>query len=280
MQPLVAAKIPWMLTFGNHDCEGFNSTCRDDIVKQDNTLWPKLSYTKRGPTDIDGVANYAHTITGADGQAKFALYVLDGGAYLDLKYGVKTPFNYDFVRPSQVQWYNNTAQSYKRRYGTLLPAIAFVHMPLPEYDTVWTCQYTDYNPSNPTIRDFGPGTSLSGAGLKWKGQDCSGTGTNIKGVKQEGSYTSGVNGGLFSSFAVNGDVKMVNVGHDHVNDFCANMAGIRLCYGGGFGYHAYNTAGFARRARVMQIKEDGSITTWKRLDASLGNWAVIDTETI
>eukprot|EP00878_Enallax_costatus_P016686 GHUV01017508.1.p2 GENE.GHUV01017508.1~~GHUV01017508.1.p2 ORF type:complete len:154 (+),score=39.67 GHUV01017508.1:1678-2139(+) len=153
-------------------------------------------------------------------------------------------------------------------------------MPLPEYDTVWTCQYTDYNPSNPTIRDFGPGTSLSGAGLKWKGQDCSGTGTNIKGVKQEGSYTSGVNGGLFSSFAVNGDVKMVNVGHDHVNDFCANMAGIRLCYGGGFGYHAYNTAGFARRARVMQIKEDGSITTWKRLDASLGNWAVIDTETI
>ena len=30
-----------------------------------------------------------------------------------------------------------------------------------------------------------------------------------------------------------GDVKMVNVGHDHINDFCSTIMGIRLCYSGG-----------------------------------------------
>lgn len=49
----------------------------------------------------------------------------------------------------------------------MLPSIAFVHMPLPEYDTAWSCQYPDYNPANPSIKDFGPGTSLGGVGLKW-----------------------------------------------------------------------------------------------------------------
>ena len=34
-------------------------------------------------------------------------------------------------------------------------------------------------------------------------------------------------------FLMTGDVKMVNVGHDHINDFCSTVMGIRLCYSGG-----------------------------------------------
>lgn len=37
------------------------------------------------------------------------------------------------------------------------------------------------------------------------------------GVFQEGVYSANVNGGLFSAMAMRGDIKMVNVGHDHVN---------------------------------------------------------------
>ncbi|KAL0002445.1 hypothetical protein SO802_016226 [Lithocarpus litseifolius] len=68
----------------------------------------------------------------------------------------------------------------------------------------------------------------------------------------------------------------VFTGHDHLNDFCGELTGIQLCYAGGFGYHAYGKAGWARRARVVVVNlekmEKGgwgavkSIETRKRLD--------------
>ena len=50
-----------------------------------------------------------------------------------------------------------------------------------------------------------------------------------------------------------GDVKAVFTGHDHLNDFCGELTGIQLCFAGGFGYHAYGKAGWARKARVVAV---------------------------
>lgn len=72
-----------------------------------------------------------------------------------------------------------------------------------------------------------------------------------------------------------GDVKAFFVGHDHTNDFCGNIDGIWVCYGGGCGYHGYGKAWWSRRARVIRVELGKShrdwagverITTWKRLD--------------
>lgn len=71
------------------------------------------------------------------------------------------------------------------------------------------------------------------------------------------------------------DVKAVFFGHDHLNDFCGELNHISVCYGGGFGYHAYGRAGWPRRARVIKAElRKGSktwmgiqnILTWKRID--------------
>lgn len=40
--------------------------------------------------------------------------------------------------------------------------------------------------------------------------ECSAAGAKVVGVKQEGTYSARVNGGLFSSFAVNGALHMYN----------------------------------------------------------------------
>jgi hypothetical protein len=40
-----------------------------------------------------------------------------------------------------------------------------------------------------------------------------------------------------------GDVKFITSGHDHINDFCADAMGLKMCYGGGFGYYAYGKVG-------------------------------------
>ena len=100
--------------------------------------------------------------------------------------------------------------------------------------------------------------------------------SNFTGVKQEGISSPSINSGFFTSMVEAGDVRAVFTGHDHINDFCGKLMDIHLCYAGGFGYHAYGQAGWARRARVVRIdlKKDGkrgwgavkSIKTWKRLD--------------
>ncbi|KAG5560909.1 hypothetical protein RHGRI_004066 [Rhododendron griersonianum] len=103
--------------------------------------------------------------------------------------------------------------------------------------------------------------------------------SNFTGVKQQGIGSASVNSGFFTTMAEAGDVKAVFVGHDHINDFCGELAGIHLCYGGGFGYHAYGKAGWDRRARVvaasLEKTENGgwggvkSIKTRKHLDNQL-----------
>lgn len=70
--------------------------------------------------------------------------------------------------------------------------------------------------------------------------------------------------------------------HIQVNDYCTNWKGIDLCYGGGcgFGHGAYGKIGWPRRARLIELGENGTISTYKRLDYFLGNLAIKDREQI
>ncbi|KAH0892624.1 hypothetical protein HID58_055053 [Brassica napus] len=109
-----------------------------------------------------------------------------------------------------------------------------------------------------------------------------------KRVRQEATGSATTNSGFFTTLVARGDVKSVFVGHDHVNDFCGEIKGVNLCYGGGFGYHAYGKAGCERRARVVvaNLNKKGtgswgdvkSIRTWKRLDDE--HLSVIDAQVL
>lgn len=66
-------------------------------------------------------------------------------------------------------------------------------------------------------------------------------------------------------------VKLISVGHDHVNDYCFLNDGVELCYGGGGGYGGYGGyGGFIRRVRIFELdlsKDNrGRLVgkTWKR----------------
>lgn len=119
------------------------------------------------------------------------------------------------------------------------PGLAYFHIPLPEF---WS-----FDSANAT-----------------------------KGDRLEGTSSASTNSGFFTTLVARGDVKAVFVGHDHNNDFCGELKGLNLCYGGVAGYHAYGLSWWPRRARVvvadLNKKRDGkwggvkSIRTWKRLD--------------
>ncbi len=115
-------------------------------------------------------------------------------------------------------------------HGEKLPALAFFHIPLPEYHEVW-----DYH--------------------------------TCYGVKYEEICPPLVNSGLFAALHEAGDVLGTFVGHDHVNDFIGELHGIRLAYGRATGYNTYGRAGMARGARVIRLtKGVHAFHTWLRLE--------------
>lgn len=71
-------------------------------------------------------------------------------------------------------------------------------------------------------------------------------------------------------------VRVVAVGHDHINDFCGTIDGVALCYAGGAGYTTYGKTGWPRRARVFQWHANHSLSTYKLLDTE--NLTVADFE--
>lgn len=198
------------------------------------------------PNMIDGFGNYNLEVGGVDGSSLqnksiLNLYFLDSGDYSTV------PFihGYGWIKTSQQVWFKQTSHKLQKAYMNKpeaqkapAPGLAYFHIPLPEYASF----------------------------------DAS----NFTGVKQEGISSASVNSGIFTTMVESGDVKAVFVGHDHVNDFCGELTGIHLCYGGGFGYHAYGKAGWDRRARLVlatleKTAKGGwgdvkSIRTWKRLD--------------
>ncbi|CAH2043725.1 unnamed protein product [Thlaspi arvense] len=245
--PAIASKIPWVAILGNHDQESTltRQELMNHIVKLPNTL------SQVNPPEaahyIDGFGNYNLQIHGAadsslQNKSVLNLYLLDSGDYSSVPYME----GYDWVKTSQQFWFDRTSKRLQREYNAkpnpqqgMAPGLAYFHIPLPEF---WS-----FDSKNAT-----------------------------KGVRQEGTSSASTNSGFFTTMVARGDVKSVFVGHDHVNDFCGKLKGLNLCYGGGFGYHAYGKAGWERRARVvvadLNKKRSGkwgdvkSIRTWKRLD--------------
>ncbi|MBE3583308.1 MAG: metallophosphoesterase family protein [Limnochordaceae bacterium] len=225
--PMEQRHIPYAVVFGNHDDEGRLARAQLMKVLQEGAY----NLSQSGPTNLPGVGNYYLLVHRHDGsEPVVALYFLDSGAYAPKAVG-----GYDWIKPAQIDWYRETATSFKAQLGHVLPALMFFHIPLPEFDTVWQ------------------------------------NGTAI-GSKNEDVCAPKFNSGLFAAMVEVGDVKGVFVGHDHVNDYIGELNGIRLAYGGSVGYDTYGKQGFPRRARVIRLREDNpaNFETWIHLPPDHG----------
>ncbi|WP_372630825.1 metallophosphoesterase family protein [Cohnella sp.] len=222
--PVVASGLPWAAVFGNHDAEA--GVTREELLDIQQQYETCLSVA--GPADIHGTGNYVLTVrgSGAEGGAEaLALYFFDSGINAPEPIG-----GYAWIHPDQVNWYTRQARQLAERAGTgigagagageeagfPLPALAFFHIPVPEYDEVWNA-----------------------------GQ--------ATGTKEEKVECPKINTGLFGAMVHMGDVMGAFVGHDHDNDYCGTLHGIRLCYGRVTGYNCYGK--LQRGARVIRLTE-------------------------
>ncbi len=214
--------IPWAAVFGNHDDEGTADRHELMAVMQES----ELSLVEPGPEEISGVGNYVLTIHHANERNTAALlYFIDSGSYAPTDIG-----GYDWIKRDQIEWFLNESSKHTVSAGNHLPALAFFHIPIPEYDEVW---------------DF----------------------HTCYGVKYEDVCPPRINTGLFAALHEAGDVIGTFVGHEHINDFWGELHGIRLCYGRATGYNTYGKDGFPRGARVIELKEgQRQFNTWIHLD--------------
>jgi hypothetical protein len=117
---------------------------------------------------------------------------------------------------SQIEWYRKWV-SKKAAEDDLVPAIAFIHIPLPEMITMW-----NYH-------------STLGSQGDWDGVCC-----------------SSLNTGLFAAFKEFGEVRAIVSGHDHANDFIGEYQGVLLGYGRKSGYGGYFKTGWSHGSRIAR----------------------------
>jgi len=119
---------------------------------------------------------------------------MDSNSYSTLKPNVE---GYGWFGFSQINWYIHESKEFTQRNNQVpLPALAFFHIPVPEYNNAWN--------SKKTV---------------------------VFGSKNEDVSCAELNSGIFTAMLECGDVMGIFVGHDHTNDYIGLCNNIALAYG-------------------------------------------------
>ena len=215
-------KLPFVVTFGNHDNEqGMTREQLYDIIRQvpGNLMPDRGSVLSR---------DYVLTVKASSDAKKDAavLYCMDSHSYSPLK-DVK---GYAWLTFDQVNWYRQQSAAYTAQNGGKpLPALAFFHIPVPEYNEA----ASDEN-------------------------------AILRGTRMEEACAPKLNTGMFAAMKESGDVMGIFVGHDHDNDYAVMWKGILLAYGRFTGGNTeYNH--LPNGARIIVLDEGArTFTSWIR----------------
>lgn len=225
LEATIERGIPFAVTWGNHDDE--HDLSREEITQHIASKPGNLTSTTEG---ISGVTNYALTIKSSDGEGDAAvLYIFDSNSYSPLKQSK----GYDWIKWDQIAWYRKlSAQFTAANDGEPMPALAFFHIPLPEF----------YEAT------LGPDAFMVG-------------------TRKEKVCSPEINSGLAAAMLEAGDVMGAFVGHDHVNDYVTSWRGILLGYGRFTGGNTvYNNIPKGNGARIIELTENSrTIRTWIRI---------------
>jgi len=232
--PVEARGIPFTLVFGNHDDEG--SVSKDEQLKMYQKYENCVAFD--AVPEMYGSGTHNLPILSSDGAKDvYNLWLIDSGSY-NVDPGAS---GYDYVHDDQVQWYVETSNALKAANGgTPLPSLAFQHIAVPEIFMI-------YNETTPGAKDsrnyFGRDLALELNPAMASGH------------LGEWSCPPNVASSEFAAMAVQGDVKGIVTGHDHVNDFIGTYQGIDFIQSPGIGYFSYGDAA-VRGVRVIELDEN------------------------
>lgn len=188
---VIDRKVPFAVTFGNHDDEV--GTTRLELEKIITAYPYNCNYPTAG--QLSGVMNNVIPIYGSnkDMQVKSLIYCFDSGAYST----IGNLEGYGWITTDIIDWYKKQSLHYTVQNNFQpIPALAYFHIPLPEYRLAFNDE------SNKRV-----------------------------GVRKENECPPELNSGMFLAMKEMRDVMATFVGHDHVNDYMVNYHDIALAYG-------------------------------------------------
>jgi hypothetical protein len=189
LQVVISRRIPYLVTFGNHDDE--KEMRRHEVAEYISTK-PYLLNNRVSEEGVSGFLNASLTVQSKDGKPGAILYAMDSHAY-SKNSRVK---GYGWFAHDQVNWFRKTSAAHLQASVDTLPALAFFHIPLPEYRLAFN------DIKNKRV-----------------------------GVRYENECPPEINTGMYAAMFEAGDVLGTFVGHDHVNDYLVDYNGIALTYG-------------------------------------------------
>ena len=238
--PMEERRIPWAITFGNHDEDSAGATGMTE-PRIRRFLAGYRHYVGNTASGVSGDSNQVLTVRSSRGRREgFALWLLDSGRYSPETIAGQPveEYTYETIHADQVAWYRRTSQELQGRAGDPVPGLMFFHIPLWEFRHMWFG-----SPTEATEESHAKAVAKHG----------------IVGERNEREYTAQFNPGLFHAALERGDVRGMFCGHDHVNDYVGNYFGIQLGYGPGTGFGTYGLEGDAvhrmRGARVFDLDE-------------------------
>lgn len=222
LEPVAKRKLPFVVTFGNHDNEqGMTREQLYDIIREiPGNLLPDRD-TSLSPDYVLAVKSSVKPEKDAA-----VLYCMDSHSYSPLE-DVK---GYAWFTFDQINWYRQQSAVYKEKNGGQpVPALAFFHIPLPEY--------------NEAAREEN---------------------AILRGTRMEEACAPKVNTGMFAAMKESGDIMGIFAGHDHDNDYAVMWKNILLAYGRYTGGNTvYNH--LPNGARIIVLDEGQRMfTTWIR----------------
>jgi hypothetical protein len=211
--PIRKAGIPWAVAFGNHDHE--QGVSNKQIMEYLVTL--PLNLSENGPADIHGSGNYILKIQGSDKkETKALIYCFDSNAYPWEKDNPELG-DYDWIKFDQIKWYREQSKMFTAKNNNKpLPALAFFHIPLPEYNSIKTFPTTI-------------------------------------GDRDEEVCSPKINSGMYNAILESGDVMGTFCGHDHNNNYIGTLNNIALVYGCKTGKDSYGD--YDKGGRVIVLHE-------------------------
>ena len=226
--------LPYAVMMGNHDPEAgvrYDSDGKTIYWETQQTRDSIFTYLEqsplflgeRGPAQLQGMGNYSIPVLASDGsdKVKSVLYCMDSNDYsTDPRID-----GYGWLTYEQIGWYRQQSRDYAAmNEGTPLPALAFFHIPLPEYHLI-------------------------------KGFE------DTVGNRDEEVCSPYINTGMFAAMFEMQDIMAVFVGHDHNNDYIGQYHGIALAYGKATGVDTYGD--MTKGGRIIDLYEEGRcFDTW------------------
>ncbi|MGH4124760.1 MAG: metallophosphoesterase [Clostridium sp.] len=220
-------KIPYAFLFGNHDVEMGSKGNKNQI--SDIILEGKYSIFDKGDKNVTGVGNYIIKLLHNKEQLIMALVILDSNMYRDGWFYS----GFDCIREDQTAWCMEELSKLKEQNHNL-NALAFFHMPLPEFKQAYEKM------------------KLGDKSVEY----------NFGSIAENNDYfgISKYKPDFFEKVVENGIVKGIFTGHDHLNTLSLTYQGVMMTYGMSIdflGYSGISKRYTQRGGTLITINNDG-----------------------